>query len=273
MKYCLTLALITAWTISSGGCGKETTEQDAPPEQFTAEKRLLADQIISCFENSNPIIQYDYVENLNDGRGYTAGRAGFTTATCDLLEVVNRYTQQVPSNPLATFIPRLKTVCANADPSVSGLENLPKAWKTAANDAIFKKIQDDVVNEFYFNPALKYFQNAGLKYPLSLLNLYDACIQHGDGTDPDGLAAMIKRTNQAAGGSPTEGVDETKWLDKFMEIRKNTLLNATDPATKEAWRESVDRVDALRRIFDSKNLNLKAPLKLVVWGDTFNLPQ
>ena len=35
------------------------------------------------------------------GRGVTAGRAGFTSATADLLDVVERYTARVPGNPLA----------------------------------------------------------------------------------------------------------------------------------------------------------------------------
>jgi hypothetical protein len=37
-------------------------------------------QITSTFENSTLELQYDYVENIGDGRGITAGRAGFTSA-------------------------------------------------------------------------------------------------------------------------------------------------------------------------------------------------
>ena len=33
---------------------------------------------------------------------------GFTTATGDFLDVVERYTARVPSNPLAPFLPRLR---------------------------------------------------------------------------------------------------------------------------------------------------------------------
>ena len=264
--------LIALGSIMLSNCNKQTENQDVPLS-FDSSKKLVSDQIISVFENSTPIIQYNYIENLKDGRGFTAGRAGFTTATCDLLEVVNRYTQKVPNNVLASFIPKLKPLCNNNDSSTSGIINLPQAWITAAKDPIFKQMQDSVSDEFYFKPVLAYTQKLSLKYPLSILNLYDACIQHGDGTDLDGLAAMIKRTNQALGGSPTEGVDEKKWLEKFMTIRKNTLQNPANTSTKEVWRESVYRVDALQKIFDEQNFNLKTPLKLVVWGTSFILPQ
>src|SRR5262245_33374802 len=46
-----------------------------------ADQRRRVDQLISAFENSTTEIQYDYAENIDDGRGVTAGRAGFTTAT------------------------------------------------------------------------------------------------------------------------------------------------------------------------------------------------
>src|SRR4051794_38398220 len=67
-----------------------------PP--LTAAQHHRADQLVSTFENSTPVIQYGYIENIHDGRGYTAGRAGFTTATGDFLDVVERYTKKLPGN-------------------------------------------------------------------------------------------------------------------------------------------------------------------------------
>jgi len=75
---------------------------------LTAAQRLRADRLISTFENSTPVLQYAYVQDIHDGRGYTAGRAGFTTATGDLLVVVERYTRRSPINPLARYLPRLR---------------------------------------------------------------------------------------------------------------------------------------------------------------------
>jgi chitosanase len=84
-----------------------------------AERKHRAAQIISTFENSTLELQYDYVENIGDGRGITAGRAGFTSATGDLLLVVRRYVETKPDNVLAPYVPALEAV--NGTDSVTGL--------------------------------------------------------------------------------------------------------------------------------------------------------
>ena len=108
---------------------------------------------------------------------------------------------------------------------------------------------------------------------MSLLFLYDAIIQHGEGTDPDGLPAMIDRTNNDMGGTPASGIDEKAWAKKFMEIRKSILLNPHDPATKDVWAESATRVDALMEIYYIKNYYLSPPVFLNVDGDNYRLPK
>src|SRR5436305_8124443 len=85
---------------------------------LTHAQRIRADKLISQFENSTSTIQYCYIGALDDGRGYTAGRAGFTSATGDLLEVAELYTHAVPGNPLADLLPRLRELAANQDGSL-----------------------------------------------------------------------------------------------------------------------------------------------------------
>ncbi|MFN8394688.1 MAG: chitosanase [Bacteroidia bacterium] len=258
-------------------CLLSACRREFPPYEnglpLTAEQRLIADQCISVFENGEPTIQYAYIENIHDGRGYTAGRAGFTTRTCDLLEVLRRYDVLRPGQPIAAHIPLLESRCTNDDSSVVGLESLPADWVAAAADSVFLAVQDAVVDEYYFQPAYAYALELELHMPLSLLNLYDACIQHGDGDDPDGLGAMIERTNKKSGGSPADGRDEKRWLDNFMKVRRATLRNPDDESTQEAWRESVYRVDALRGLFDDEQYYLTSPLHLNVWETDFYLPE
>jgi chitosanase len=241
--------------------------------EFTEEQRVLADQIISVFENDTPVIDYGYAENLDDGRGITAGRAGFTSATGDMLEVVERYTDLVSQNPLADYLPRLRELAAAEDGSVEGLDGLEAAWLEATDDPIFREVQDEVVDDEYYWPSVDHAGALGLSFPLSLLNLYDACIQHGDGDDPDGLPAIIERTTAQAGGSPAEGIDEDDWLEAFMDIRRSVLLDPYDPDTAEEWAESVGRVDALIEIFQSGNVMLEPPIVINPWGTEFTLPQ
>ncbi|MGE3802961.1 MAG: chitosanase, partial [Candidatus Kapaibacterium sp.] len=130
------------------GCGGDNpVVRDRSTIEFTSEQRRVADQIVSLFENDTTAIQYGYAENINDGRGITAGRAGFTTATGDLLLVVERYTNVVPANGLAQYLPRLRELADAESGSTSGLEGLEVAWKKGAEDSIFRLIQDSVVDE------------------------------------------------------------------------------------------------------------------------------
>jgi chitosanase len=142
---------------------------------------MLADQIISVFENNTPKIDYTYAENLDDRRGITAGRTGFTSTTGDLLIVVERYTLVDFEIPLAVCLPHLRELADQESGYIDGLENLEDAWRMAAEDSIFREIQDLVVDEEYYWPAVGYAEELGLLFPLSLLNLYDTCIQHGGG--------------------------------------------------------------------------------------------
>ena len=48
-----------------------------------------------------------YIEDIHDGRGYTGGIIGFTSATGDMLDVVRIYARALPGNPLAPFLPAL----------------------------------------------------------------------------------------------------------------------------------------------------------------------
>jgi chitosanase len=212
---------------------------------FDAAHKIMADKVISCFENDDQTIQYGYIENLNDGRGYTAGRAGFTTGTGDLLIVVQLYTDTIPGNSLAQYLPILQNLAASQSSSVAGLENLPSNWQQSALDPVFRFVQDFVNDSFYYQPVVQYAQELGITYPLTLLCMYDACIQHGDGDDPDGLSAMIDCATKKAGGSPSEGTEEAKWLYEFNRVREKTLKHPDNKDTKEEWRESVGRVKAL----------------------------
>ena len=234
---------------------------------FTPEKRLLADHVISVFENSTPDLQYGYAENIHDGRGITAGRAGFTSSTGDMLLVVQNYTALVPNNGLAQYLPALQTLSATEDSSTSNLGNLIAAWALAAQDTIFRMVQDAVVDELYYLPALEYSVDLGIHTPLGLLCVYDAIIQHGDGEDPDGLAALIDK----AGRSPADGRSEEIWIKKFNQVRREDLLNPFDQETQAEWSESVGRVDVLLKLLEDGNFELTPPLVINPYGDVFEL--
>lgn len=234
---------------------------------ITADQKRRIEVLTTVFENSRAEFQYGYIEDLHDGRGYTAGRIGFCTGTGDLLEVVERYTALQPGNPLAAYLPELRRLATSASDRTSGLPGFERNWKRAATDPSFRTSQDEEVEQSYFLPALEVAKSVGAETALSKGFLYDTLVQHGNGDDPDGLPALLLRAEHAAGGTPKSGVTEQIWLSTLMDQRLSTLLNATDPDTRAAWAESVDRVHAYRSILISGNWNLDGPIHVRVYGD------
>jgi chitosanase len=235
---------VTYWPSSDHFRGAELVDPRDPRLSLTvdAERKHRAAQITSTFENSTLELQYDYVENIGDGRGITAGRAGFTSATGDLLLVVRRYSEAKPDNVLAPYISALQAV--NGTDSTKGLGGFADAWAVAAEDPDFRKVQDELVDELYFDPAMTMAADRGIETPLGQMIIWDTMIQHGAGGN-HGTRAIIKETQEDAGAV---GQDESAWLDTFLDTRLRHLLPMYRATTENADVSSESRVDALRSL-------------------------
>jgi chitosanase len=122
------------------------------------------------------------------------------------------------------------------------------------------------VNQRYFEPAMAEADRLHLTTPLARAELYDAAIQHGTGNDPDGLPALISRTNDR-----TSSADEKAWLTAFFDVRTEDLRNPKNAATQEEWAKSTDRVDCLRRVAAADGYRLDGPLTVTAFGTTYTL--
>ncbi len=240
---------------------------------FNPQQRLIADQFVSIFENGTSEIQYGSAEDIGDGRGITAGRAGFTSATGDMLIVIEKYTKLKPKNSLATYTKELKRLenlryevgDREGSASTKNLNGLIEAWAENAKDPSFRTIQDEVVNGLYFQPALKLAKSIGAKLPLTLLSLYDTNIMHGE----SGLKEIIEETNKRTDNStPKDGADEIIWLKNFNAYRKEVML------ADDTWKDAVSRVTELTDLIEMQNYQLE-PFKMVIQAysdETHNLP-
>jgi chitosanase len=255
---------------------------DASPTSFWlgATSRRRADQLISVFENSTTEIQYGYVENLGDGRGLTAGRAGFTTATCDALDVVLQYGDK-GSVSFAQFTGELQRLCDDHSDETAALPEAEFAsrWRQAAADPAFRAAQDHVVDELYYSPAMRIADKLDLQTVASRVELFDAAIQHGVGKDHDGLPALVKRTNETVErdhpGVLLEGRivrgNEKVWLNTFLDVRNQDLLNPDNGDTAKDWANSTDRVDCIRAQVATNNVSLNGPFTCEVYGSVFTI--
>jgi hypothetical protein len=200
----------------TGGTGGGGTGQPTAA-QITQEKAF---RLTSTAENStvNWWEQFSYLEDIGDGRGYTCGIFGATSATGDLLELVQNYTATKPGNVLAPFLPGLQT-CATtgmgSSATTAANSNLgtpfKTAWAQAATDTVFQTAQINYRNQVYWTPAF----NAAVADGLSNLGLaiyYDTSINHGpgDASSNDGSFDDIRSaTTNPGGGGGTSTVGQT----------------------------------------------------------------
>ncbi|MER7840797.1 chitosanase [Streptomyces sp. NPDC096040] len=227
-------------------------------------KKEIAMKLVSSAENSSLDwkAQYKYIEDIGDGRGYTAGIIGFCSGTGDMLDLVQLYTDRKPGNVLAKYLPALRRV--NGTDSHSGLDpNFPSDWRKAAQDTAFQQAQNDERDRVYFNPAVQQGKTDRLG-TLGQFAYYDAIVMHGDGDDSTSFRNIRKRALGKA-KPPAQGGDEVTYLNAFLDARVWAMK-------QEEAHSDTTRVDTEQRVFLRKgNLCLNTPLDWKVYGDSYHI--
>ncbi|ORY08106.1 glycoside hydrolase, partial [Basidiobolus meristosporus CBS 931.73] len=138
----------------------------------------FAEIITNVFENGNAIFGYAACEKLNDGRGFTCGRIGFTTGTGDALTVLQKYEEVSPNSTLLKYIPALQKIdslahCDSKRDSTSEIVDFDHVWtNTSCQDSKFNSVQDLINDEMYFTPAMKFAKRLGIQSNLGKAILY-----------------------------------------------------------------------------------------------------
>ncbi|MEV6946603.1 chitosanase [Streptomyces sp. NPDC051172] len=227
-------------------------------------KKEIAMKLVSSAENSSLDwkAQYKYIEDIGDGRGYTAGIIGFCSGTGDMLDLVQLYTDRKPGNVLAKYLPALRAV--NGSDSHEGLDpNFPRDWRKAAQDTAFQQAQNDERDRVYFNPAVQQGK-ADRIGTLGQFAYYDAIVMHGDGDDPTSFRNIRKRALNKA-KPPAQGGDEVAYLNAFLDARVWAMK-------QEEAHSDTSRVDTEQRVFlRNGNLCLDTPLNWKVYGDSYHI--
>ncbi|MFE4056083.1 chitosanase [Streptomyces sp. NPDC059096] len=250
------LALCVACTPAEGA----SVDLDDPA------KKEIAMRLVSSAENSSLDWkdQYRYIEDIDDGRGYTAGLVGFCSGCGDLQRVVERYTRARPDNALARFLPALRE--AKGGDSHDGLGSaFTSAWREAADDPRMRTAQDEERDRVYFDPAVARAKADGLG-ALGQFIYYDAYVMHGY-ADAKGTVGFrtIRAKALAQADPPARGGDETEYLDAFLDARVTAMRG-------ERGHGDTSRVDTAQRVFlDDGNLGLRPPLAWEVYGDTYRI--
>lgn len=254
----------TTLVLAASGAGSEARVATPPGDLAAPATEDIAMQLVSSAENSTLDwrAQYGYLEDIDDGRGYTGGLIGFTSGTGDMLLLVQDFTRAVPGNPLARFLPALRRVDGTA--SHAGLGRpFEQAWVVAARDTAFRTAQDDLRDSMYFDPAVNRAKADGLG-ALGQFVYYDAMVVHGPGNDPDS-AGGIRLAALRTARTPAQGGDERRYLEAYLAARIVVMQ-------RESAHEDVSRITGAQRVFLRQgNLDLHTPLTWTSYGDRYRI--
>jgi chitosanase len=217
--------------------------------------------MVSIAENSNTAwwTNYNYCEDIKDGRGFTVSLVGFCSGTGDLLEVVRDVQRMSPNHPLAQFIPAL--VKANGSPTHKGLENLCSTIKSSG-DSVWKKAVWQGIQREYLSTALDWAAKKKLTSVFSKGFLFDVALNHG-ASGLDQIAKYVKSGVQP----PSNGGGEVAYMQAYIQARIY-VVQVIDPSTNNG---QADRMLMWKSVLDKNNLGLKRPMTLKCYGDTFTI--
>lgn len=260
------LPLVMAVAVLSGCAGAGAGGPSSGAGLDDPAKKEIAMQLVSSAENSTLDwkAQYSYIQDIGDGRGYTAGIIGFCSGTGDMLSVVERYAKARPGNPLERFLPALRAV-KGTDAHTGLGRPFTEAWPEAAGDAVFRSAQDTERDRSYFEPAVRQAKKDGLG-ALGQFIYYDAYVMHGAG-DTEGTVGFrtMRRQALAEDRSPADGGDEETHLYAFLDARVAAMR-------KEPSHSDTSRVETAQRVFvHERRFGLETPLRWKVYDDSYRI--
>ncbi|KAJ2657366.1 hypothetical protein IWW48_004548 [Coemansia sp. RSA 1200] len=228
----------------------------------------IAIKITGIYENGDTDVHYDYCENLDDGRGFTAGIAGFCSGTGDGWMVIEEYKRLTGSyGEFESMASTLEKYATDGSDSTSGIEDYCSAWeKLGKSDKDFQQAQDNIRDQLYYDPAEQASNTLGARLDVTQGQLFDTAIQHGAGDDADGMQALITNTNKSFSSDQSgdsgntlnvngHKVDEIVWLKKFIEVRTADLKNPKEKDNQGGnyWAQTTYRTESYSYIIDQKD--------------------
>ena len=217
-------------------------------------------QLISLAENgcTSWWKNYNYIEALHDGRGYTCTLFGACSGTGDLYQIVQAVQKLDPSHLLVKYLPALK-VCRGDD--IHAITGLAKDIPALGTDQVWRQAVWTVYMSMYWAFASQFAAKTGpcTQRPGPVLSsavargfMLDTAINHGG--DMPSFQPILSRMADAH--EPSEKV----WLTDFMLTRKQLLKSGFQDLDTS---KSGDRCMLWKALVDSNNMSLARPLTYI----------
>ena len=232
----------------------------------TPYKKKIAMEIVSSNENSTLDwkAQYAYIQDIHDGRGYTAGIIGFCSGTGDMLELVEAYTRHRAGQPTRHVPPRAAQGQRHAvaqgtrqavRAGVEGRRHGPRLPGTRRTTSATRSTS---------TPRSARAKADGLG-TLGQFIYYDAIVMHGPGNGDQQLR-RDPASGDGAGARPRPRAA----------TRRRTSTPSWTPAAQvmlgQRGHHDTSRIDTEQRVFlDDGNLGLDPPLVWHVYGDRYEI--
>ena len=207
--------------------------------------------LVSVAENSDTkwYNQYNYIENINDGRGYTISIVGFCTGTGDFIQVLEALQKINPNHILVKWIPLVRTKKGG---DVRGLDGLPADMaKVGVNDKDFNMAAWIVIQKLYWGPAMDYCNSHGFTSALAKYITYDTILNFGE-------------LNPFSNIRVSASLNEKSAIAKFLEIKQRVIVN--DPTLGDS---KNNRVDMQKSLLQRSIMDLQTPMTVSCYGDSF----
>lgn len=264
-RYFFIISFFMLVAIFLNGCASKDvrhTENSANIGTGILRKEVFA--LVSSAENSSIDYgkQYAYIEDIGDGRGYTAGVIGFTSGTGDLLQVVTEYIKLKPeNNSLEKYLSALEAVVGTDSHEGLGDAFLTD-WQIASEDAEMIQAQNAILDDLYLNPSITFANEDGLSV-LGQYIYYDAMVVHGPGDDEDSFNG-IRMKAKASADTPAMGGNEKTYLQAFLDARSVIMK-------KEEAHSDLSRLNTQQAFLEAGNETLELPLTWTMYGEAFEL--
>ena len=261
MRRAFVACVAAALLVAAAGAGASSTH---PTGLAAPREKEIAMELVSSAENSTLDWRHEfgYIEDIGDGRGYTAGLIGFCSGTGDMLQLVRSYAAAEPRDPLARFLPALRRVDGSASHAGLG-PPFVTAWRRAARDPVFRRLQLRELDRVYFDPAVSRAKADGLG-TLGQFTYYDAIVMHGPGQSASSFGGIRRRAIDRA-PTPAQGGSQVAYLNAFLDVRRAQMKT-------ESKHGDTSRIDDEQRVFLREgNLALHPPLVWHTYGDRYEI--